>query len=273
MPGRLQDKVAIVTGSSSGLGRAIALAYAAEGAKVICADLAPTARKDIVIEQEQGTPTHEEVIELGGNAVFVQTDVGNSEDVENVVKAAIYEYGRLDIMVNNAEIAAGGADGLKLIHELLNEGWDKMMRINSTGVFYGCRAAIKQTMKQDLHPIGSRGWIINTASVAGLVGFIGAGAAYSASKGSVVQLTKSIALEYAQHKIHSNCLCPGVVNTALTKQLTEHPEMHDRIVGMHPWGRLGEPQDVARAAVFLASEDAGWITGVPLPVDGGYLAQ
>ncbi|KAJ9668290.1 hypothetical protein H2201_001720 [Coniosporium apollinis] len=163
-------------------------------------------------------------------------------------------------------------DGLKLTHEESDETWNRTMLINSTGVFYGCRAAIKQMMKQDLHPSGDRGWIVNTASMLGLVGFAGA-TAYAASKGSVVLMTKTIALEYAPHKIHCNCLCPGFVNSAMIKLLTDDKATQDHLVAHHPWGRLGEPRDIARAAVFLASEDAAWVTGVPLPVDGGYTAQ
>jgi len=126
-------------------------------------------------------------------------------------------------------------------------------------------------LKQELLPGGDRGWIVNMASMLGLVGYPG-GTAYSASKGAVVNITKSVALEYAEQKIHCNCVCPGFVNTAMIKELTDDERTRKFLTARHPWGRLGEPQDVARVAVFLASEDAGWVSGAAITVDGAYTA-
>jgi NAD(P)-dependent dehydrogenase (short-subunit alcohol dehydrogenase family) len=162
--GRLANKIAVVTGGSSGIGRAICAAYAAEGAKVVVADLTDKSRNP-----KEDTSTVDVVKSLGSEAIFVKVDVSNSQNVDDLIKATVEKWGRLDIMVNNAGVAIE-ASGPKPIWEVSNERWDKTISVNATGVFYGCRAAAKQMISQDPHPSGDRGWIINLGSVLGLVG-------------------------------------------------------------------------------------------------------
>jgi NAD(P)-dependent dehydrogenase (short-subunit alcohol dehydrogenase family) len=161
--GRLANKIAVVTGGSSGIGRAICAAYAAEGAKVVVADLVDKSRNP-----EEDVPTVDVVKSLGSEAVFAKVDVSNSESVDDLIKATVEKWGRLDIMVNNAGIALEASDP-KPIWEVTNDRWDKTISVNATGVFYGCRAAAKQMIGQDAHPSGDRGWIINLGSVVGFV--------------------------------------------------------------------------------------------------------
>ncbi|KAI9811898.1 MAG: hypothetical protein M1827_005249 [Pycnora praestabilis] len=267
--GRLQNKVAIVTGASSGLGRAISLAYSREGAFVVCADLQPTAKS--ITGDKSDAATHELIQKNGGNAVFIKTDVGDSSEVQAMVAKAVEEFGRLDIMVNNAGIAFEGSSPLP-IHETDDLRWDLTMRVNVRSVFLGCKYATAQFLKQSPHESGDRGWIINTASILGMVGLAGA-PSYCAAKGAVIQLTRQVAIDYAPHRIHCNALCPGFTKTAMIKPMTDNETSYAQLLAAHPFRGLGEPEDIAKAAVFLASDDASWITGVPLPVDGGYVAQ
>lgn len=270
---RLADKVAIVTGAASGLGRAIALAYAAQGtALVVCADLHPiTAGADFNAE-DAGTPTHEVICQRYGASasIFVKTDVTDGLQIEALIQEAVKVGGRLDIMVNNAGIT--GAPNLGPVQDLEEETYDKVMSVNSRSVFLGCKYSVAQFLRQEPHAGGHRGWIVNTASVAGLVGM--PVVAYCASKGAVVLMTKAVAVEQAKNKIHCNALCPGYLRTPMTQSHYEDPALRAAISTLTPWGdEWGDPADVAKAAVFLASEDASYVTGVALPVDGGYTAQ
>ncbi|KAI9696917.1 MAG: hypothetical protein M1820_007992 [Bogoriella megaspora] len=280
--GRLEGKVALITGSSSGLGRAICHAYAREGALICCADLYPgprnavdpeTGKADSFHNRTEGESTHHELRRLGYRASFVQVDMTKAEDVEIAVKTCAGEYGRLDIMVNNAGISVESTHKeVTPVHETSEEDYDKTMAINAKGVFLGCKYAIRQMLlsQEPLPGEKDRGWIVNTASVQGLVGYYGT-PAYCAAKGAVVQLTKQIALDYAPKRIHCNALCPGFLRTTMTQNLQSNPEELRKIDEAHPFGGMGNVEDVAKAAVFLASDDASWVTGVPLPVDGGYL--
>ena len=242
MSKRLQDRVAIITGSSSGLGRAISLAYTAEGAHVVCSDLQPHPRQSPKTAAEvadyaydtSSTPTHELIIKNGGRAIFVKCDVGVEQEVEALVIAAVKEYGKLDIMVNNAGWAPESSITTEIplrCHDMPTEIFDKTLAINTRGVFLGCKYACKQMLKQrmvkseaELEEDG--GWIVNLASILGLVGFNSLReynlevdlravlltallAGYCASKGAVVQLTKNVALDYAPERIHCNAMCPG----------------------------------------------------------------
>ncbi|KAJ5911298.1 NAD(P)-binding protein [Penicillium subrubescens] len=264
---RLQDKVAIVTGASSGLGRAIAIRYAQEGAKVVCADLTPTARS----QEEAGITTHDLITQKSGQAIFVQTDVGDATQMENLVAEAVKVYGRLDILVNNAGISIE-ARFPAVLHLTDEATWDTTMRVNAKSVFLGSKYGLGQILAQEPHDSGDRGWIINISSIMGMI----AGPenpSYCASKGAVSQLTRQIALDYAPHKIHCNAICPGYTQTAIFKETTTNLTPWDDLNHRHPLKGPGFPDDIAKMAVVLASEDASWVTGVCLPVDGGYTAR
>ncbi|MCJ1403743.1 hypothetical protein MMC11_006966 [Xylographa trunciseda] len=279
---RLADKVAIVTGSSSGLGRAIALAFAAQGTRlVVCSDLYPIAKGTEFGAEVPGTPTHKLICQRygKGRAVFRKTDVTKGMEVERLVATTVEQGGRLDVVVNNAGIASLPDHGA--VHEMEEETWDRVMKVNSRSVFLGCKYACAQFLRQEQHSSGHRGWIVNTASIMGLVAqpiagarLIWALAAYCASKGAVVLMTKQIAVEYARHKIHCNAICPGHLRTPMTQSQFENESQKAAITALTPWGDdWGAAEDVAKCAVFLASDDAAYVTGVALPIDGGYTAQ
>jgi NAD(P)-dependent dehydrogenase (short-subunit alcohol dehydrogenase family) len=257
MPNRLTDKVAIVTGSSSGIGRSIALHYAAEGALLVCADLQPTTRYTSSASETRSA-THDHITSSGGRAIFVPVDVSNAAQVEALVQAAVREFGRLDIMVNNAGI---GIPSPVPIWDLPVENWDRMQDINCKGVFLGIKYAAKQMLTQDPHPNGDRGWIINAASILGLTGQSEAGE-YCAAKGAVVNLTRAAALDCAPQRIHVNAFAPGYAETNMTDGHFRDEKMRGLLEGMHPFRGLGRPEDLARVCVFLASEDAQWVSGV-----------
>ncbi|KAI8950497.1 NAD(P)-binding protein [Xylaria longipes] len=269
MSSRLSQKVAIVTGSSSGLGRAIALAYAREGAAVVCADLNREARAEIPEEARLCT---DDAIKLeGGRAVFVKTNVSIARDFEELVEEAVKAFSRLDILVNNAGISIESGRAPTGVHETPESVWDTTMAVNAKSVFLGSKYAINQMLQQESHESGHRGWIVNIASAHGLVAGL-ACPSYAASKAAVVNLTRQVALDYAAHKIHCNVICPGYTQTAIFKKTIEKMSSYDELKAKHPMG-LGVPDDIVGAAVFLASDDARWITGTSLSVDGGYTAQ
>lgn len=272
MPGRLQYKVAIVTGASSGIGRAISFAYAAEGAKLVCADLREVSHFDANTQETTGT-THDLINkDHEGCATFVHCDVTKPEEVEALVKRAVEWGGRVDVMVNNAGISLEGGDP-RPVWDVPIETWEKTNAINSSGVFYGTKYASGQMVRQEPHPSGDKGWIINISSVLGLVG-AGHTSAYCASKGAVVNFTRAAAIDCGPHRIHVNCIGPGYTASAMTLPLFSQESVREGLVAKHPFGsRLGEPRDLAAACVFLASEDARWVSGVVLPVDGGYTAH
>ena len=280
--GRLFNRVAIITGTSSGLGSAIAHAFASEGAKIFCVDLYPsprsainptTGKADDFSIRTAAPGTHELLRQKGFEATYHKADVTKAREVDFAVRACVNRYGRVDIMVNNAGISVESTHVRALrVHETSEEDYEKTMAINAKGVFLGCKYALKQMLEQE-QSYKSRGWIVNTASVQGLVPYYGT-PSYCASKGAVVMLTKQIALDYAKDLVHVNCLCPGFLETSMTQNLQGEGEVLEEIKGKHPFGgELGKVEDVAKAAVFLASDDAGWITGVPLPVDGGYMLR
>ena len=256
-PGRLANKVAIVTGSSSGIGRAICLHYAAEGGLLVCADLQPSTLYTTSATETQSA-THDRIVENGGRAIFVQTDVTQPAQVEQLVQAAVREYGRLDIMVNNAGI--GIASPLP-VWDLPVERWDRMQEINAKGVFLGIKYAAKQMISQDAHASGDKGWIISAASVLGLTGEV-LSTEYCAAKAAVVNMTKAAAMDCAPHRIHVNAFAPGTTETGMTRPHFEDEGTRAYLQAKHPFRGLGRPDDLAKVCVFLASEDAQWVSGV-----------
>ena len=250
---RLDGKVAIITGAGSGIGRTTALLFAKEGAKLVIAD----------IDVPAGEETLRMIEDAGGKAQFIKTDVSVVADIKNMIKNAVDIYGRLDILYNNAGIVGK----VEPTHEASESCFNKIIDINLKGVFLGMKYGIAEMLKT------GGGSIINTASAAGLVGFQGL-AAYSASKGGVVQLTKTAALEYATQNIRINCVCPGVIWTPMVEGITgDDEEAKAQFTKMEPVGRMGTPEEIAKAALFLACDDSSFVTGVALPVDGGLTAQ
>ncbi|KIW12763.1 hypothetical protein PV08_07949 [Exophiala spinifera] len=264
--GRLDGKIAIVTGSSSGIGRAISLEFARNGARVICADIAEKARAEIA--SELTITTHDLITKEGGLTEFFKVDVTKGEEQERLVKYAVDKFDRLDIMVNNAGIASEAKDP-QPIWSFDQTTFKMDLNINVMGVFLGCKYASAQMIKQDPLPCGDRGWILNTASIFGLVGSPGV-AGYVASKHAVIGLTKVSAWDCAPHRIHVNALCPGYTDTAFIAGLERQKKA--QVEALHPFRGLGRPEDIAKAALFLVSEDSSWVTGIGLPIDGGYTA-
>jgi NAD(P)-dependent dehydrogenase (short-subunit alcohol dehydrogenase family) len=269
MAKRLLNKIAIVTGSSSGLGRAISLAYHREGASVVCADLTPTARSQVPSETKINT--HDLIKQQGGKSLFVETDVTDPKQMESLVSKAASAFGRLDVMVNNAGVALE-AKVPGPIHKTTYDIWDKTMAINSTSVFLGCKYAIAQMLNQAPHSSGDKGWVINISSILGIIATREC-PAYVASKGAVSNLTRQVALDYAKDRIHVNAICPGYTQTAIFAETIAHMEEYETLRQKHPFNGPGKPEDIAKLAVVLASDDASWVTGIALPVDGGYTAQ
>jgi NAD(P)-dependent dehydrogenase (short-subunit alcohol dehydrogenase family) len=268
MSHQLQNQIAIVTGSSSGNGRAIALALSAAGATIVCSDLQKNARKE-GYEKDWGIDTDDVIRKQGGKSSFVQTDVGRASEVENLVARTVSDFGRLDIMVNNA----GVSTGLHTIVDETEEQLDLAMTVNVKGVWICCKYAIMEMLKQEPLGTGSRGKIVNIASVAALIG-LGNHPAYSASKAAVVNLTRQLAVTFGPQRINVNAVCPGLIPTAMTRPTSSATEQwHKDALQGTPWPRLGTSQDVAHCALFLASPEAEWITGIALPVDGGAAAK
>lgn len=250
---RLEGKVAVVTGGSAGIGRTTSLAFAKEGAKVVVAD--------VVVPG--GEETVKMIREAGGEAIFVKTDVTKAEEVKAMADKAFDTFGKLTCAFNNAGISGDIISVSRCPEEL----WNRMIAINLTGVFLCMKYEIPRMLKS------GGGSIVNTASVMGLVGDPG-NAAYSASKHGVIGLTKSAALFYAQSDIRVNAVCPGTIHTDMTDiLLSTHPELKQTMDSLSPMNRMAEADEVARAVIFLCTDDASYITGHSLPVDGGYVAR
>jgi NAD(P)-dependent dehydrogenase (short-subunit alcohol dehydrogenase family) len=258
--GKLAGKVAIITGAASGIGRATAELFAREGARVVVAD----------INADEGTDTVKGIRRVGGEAFFVQTDVSQYGEVEKMVEAAMSTYQGLDILVNNAAILAFGT-----ILKTKEEDWDRLMAVNLKGVYLCSKLAAPRIIER------GRGVIINVASIGGLVGGP-ALAAYNASKGGVVLLTKNMAIDLAPYNIRVNCLCPGTALTPMASQIFSMRAKGDadKVESMkeaglkgYPLRRYGKPEEMAQAILFLASEESAYMTGSSLIVDGGYTAK
>ncbi|NLR65214.1 glucose 1-dehydrogenase [Chitinophaga varians] len=247
----LKDKVALVTGGGSGIGRSVAELYARHGASVIVSD----------IDERGGQAVVEEITRAGGKAFFVKADVSKAADNEQLVAATIKEYGKLDIACNNAGI---GGESAPTGNYKLTE-WEKVIGINLNGVFYGMRYQLPVMEK------AGSGVIVNMASILGTAGFAGS-CAYVAAKHAVVGLTKTAALEYSAKGIRVNAVGPGFIETPLlTKHLSQ--QAMQALVGLHPIGRLGKPEEVAELVLWLSAPLSSFVTGGYYPVDGAYLAQ
>ncbi len=247
----MNGKVALVTCAASGIGRATALAFAADGATVVVSD----------VDEAGAEQTVAQIGDAGGTATSIRADVSNASDVASLIEGAVARYGRLDYAFNNAGIEGKTAPTA----EATDANWDRVISIDLSGVFYCMREEMKQMLKQ-----GS-GAIVNCSSVAGLIGFAGS-SAYVASKHGVIGLTKTGALEGARAGIRVNAVCPGVIATPMVDRVTgKTTEAEAALANMQPMGRMGTPEEVAAAVVWLCSDAASFVTGIAMPVDGGFV--
>ena len=248
----LTNKVALITGGASGIGRATANVFAREGAKVTIADMDTT----------QGEETAHQISTSGGEAIFVKTDVSKASDIESLVQKTVDTFGRLDCAFNNAGIFGRSA----LLADFTEDDWDQLIDINLKGVWL--------CMKYEIpHMLERGGAIVNASSVSGLVGSKSS-PLYAASKHGVTGLTRTAALQYADKNIRVNCTCPGAIHTPMLEHIFSHnPANREKYTAAAPIGRLAKPEEVAEAVAWLCSDASGYITGVALPVDGGWVAQ
>ncbi|MBV9249523.1 MAG: glucose 1-dehydrogenase [Acetobacteraceae bacterium] len=248
---RLQDKVAIISGAASGMGAATARRFAREGAKVVVAD----------VLEDDGRKVVSEVTAAGGTAEFMRLDVTQEANWKSVVEATVSKWGRLDVLVNNAGISGSAVSDM-----LDSDAWDRLMQVNATGVFLGTKYAVLQMQKN------GGGSIVNLSSISGNTGQTMTHMGYNASKGAVRTLTKSTAVQFGKDKIRANSIHPGLMPPMRTSGATADPEVRAKMLKGVPLGRAGEVDEVANAVLFLASDEASYITGAELYVDGGYLA-
>jgi len=250
---QLEDKIAIVTGSSLGIGRAIAVAFAREGASVTI---------NYRSHPEQGKEAVEEIEKSGGKAISVQADVSEPEGVKDLIQQTVQEFGRIDVMVNNA-----GIEQKVPFLETPLEVWEKVISVNLTGVWIGCQEAARQMASQ-----GNGGRIINVSSVHEDLP-MPTNSPYCAAKGGVRMMMRTIAVELAPHGITVNNIAPGAVETPINKNLDDHPEQRQELISEIPLGRIGRPEDVASVAVYLASDASSYSTGSTFFVDGGMMRR
>lgn len=249
-PAPLKDKVTIVTGASSGIGRASAIIFAKNGAKVVAAD----------VDEEGGERTVDKIVKAQGSAIFVKTDVSKAADAERCVKSAVTEFGRLDCLFNNA-----GFNPVGTVVDTSEELWDRVLDINLKGMFLMCKYAIPEMKKT------GKGAIVCTASVDGVLA-IPNEAAYIASKGGIISLVKAMAVDHARESIRVNCILPGTIRTPLYERFMKENENFKDQADQHAMRRIGEPEEVAEVAMFLLSDAPTFVTGAIIPVDGGYSA-
>lgn len=251
---RFEGKVVLITGGSSGIGAESARAFSEEGAKVVITD----------VDEEKGKELAQEINDAGGKALFMKHDVSSAQETKRIVESVVEKFGRLDVAFNNAGI---GGPSLPL-SEYPEEDWERVISINLLGVYYGMKYEIQQMLKQ------GGGAIVNNSSILGKVGFNNA-SAYVAAKHAVVGMTKAAALEYSSKNIRINAVNPAFIKTPLLEAsgMKEGTDMYDMLVGLHPIGRLGEPREVANAVLFLSSDEASFVHGESLMVDGGYTAR
>ncbi len=247
---RLKNKVAVTTGAASGIGKATAILFAEHGAKVVVAD----------IDEHGANQTVSTIQDAGNEAIYVQTDVTTSADTERMVQETLNTYEKLDILISSAGIA------MRLpVADLPEEDWHRCLDVNLTGVYLCAKAAIPAMLKN------GGGSIINLSSIYGLVG-ADVRAAYVASKGGVTNLTRGMALDYAEDNIRVNCICPGFVETPLVAGVVKTPTEYRNLADRHPMRRLAQPEEIAYGALYLASDESAFVTGIALPIDGGYTA-
>lgn len=247
----LKNKVAIITGSRRGIGKAIALAFAKAGANVVVSD----------INLDDCNKVVEKIKAIGKKGLAVKADVSNPEDVSKMINLTTEKFGKVNILVNNAGIYMQ-----KSLTDVTEQDFDRILDINLKGVFLCSKAAVPEMIKQ------GKGKIINITSIAGQVGFANS-SAYCASKGAIINITRELALELAQYKINVNAIGPGVIETDMTKDLLEDKAIKETLLANIPLNRIGEPEDIANAALFLASDNSDYITGITLFVDGGWLTH
>lgn len=251
--GRLDGKVALISGGARGQGAAEAMLFAKEGAKVVIGDLL----------DDEGRQVEAQIAELGGDATYVRLDVTSADEWDAAVQTALERYGRLDILVNNAGVL-GRRTG---IEDTTSEQWDAILDVNAKGVFLGTKAVIPALQE------AGGGSIVNISSIAGIIGSRNGIPAYQASKGAVRLLTKSTALQHAADSIRCNSVHPGMIVTAMTEETLAIPEMREFYDQNIPLGRLGTVDDIANGVLFLASDDSSFVTGSELVIDGGLVAQ
>ena len=255
---RMEGKVALITGAGSGIGRATALRFAAEGASIVASD----------ISEASAVETAAAVRGTGGEATAIGGDVVSHADAKSMVQAAIDAYGKLDTLLNSAGVSGRIDLGEGATHEAV---WDKVMDVNMKGTYLVSWHAVPE-----MEAAGG-GSIINIGSIMSMVGYpmgmTNGFSPYNPSKGAVLQFTRNLALDLAPKGIRVNCICPGYVETNMTRILTDVPESYEFLKQRHPIGRLGQPEDIANAALYLASDESAFVTGTPLVVDGGYTAQ
>ncbi|EMC99461.1 hypothetical protein BAUCODRAFT_144880 [Baudoinia panamericana UAMH 10762] len=261
---RLLGRIAVITGASSGLGKATAIRFANSGARIICADLKSAGVEDEISKQHGKD-----------SATFVSCDVTDESQIEDLVKQAVKWGGRLDIICNYAGVAVETSHAMQTrCDSLPTKDFDWAMSINCRGVWLCCKYALKQMLAQEPREPNARGertrgWIVNAASMAGLIALNNT-PVYTASKFAVVGMTKQMALDYAQDRIHVNALCPGFVESPMIQHFTDDAANKAQLASRHPWNSLGRPEDIADAALFLCSDESAWITGHSLVIDGAY---
>ena len=255
MAGRLTGKVALITGAGGGQGRAAAVLFAREGAKVVVSD----------VKVDGGEETVQLVRASGGQAVFTETDVSQAAQAEAAVRVAVDTYGSLHILYNNAAVLHRKD---AYVTNLEEDIWDRVIDVNLKGLYLVCKYGIPELVK------AGGGSVINISSTAGLLG-VGNVHAYTASKGGVISLSRAIAMAYAKQQVRCNVLCPGAVDTPMMAHVLHgsNPKLREGFERGHPIGRIGTPEDIANFALFLASDESSWITGGVFPADGGYSAQ
>ncbi len=258
---RLADKVALVTGGGSGIGRETSVLFAREGARIVVSDVGDAAAQETAVA----------VAAVGGAATVVTGDVSVTDEAKAMVDTALEAYGKLDILINSAGVTQRNATGPDATPE---ETWDRVIEVNLKGTYLVSWHAVPEMLRR------GGGSIVNLASIIAVVGYpsdipalTGGFNPYPASKGGVLQFTRNLAMACAADNIRVNCICPGYTETNMTATLTDDPELYEALVRKHPIGRLGRAEDIAYAALYLASDESSFVTGAPIMVDGGYTAQ